>query len=59
MKDLQDGAMFLSFLAALKPKQILALEQWQYERRSVESSQKDALEKLEIIKQVKHERCIK
>jgi len=37
----------------------LALEQWQYERRSVESTQQDALEKLEIIKHVKHERCIK
>jgi len=47
--DLRNGAMYLSFLRALKDKQLLAHEKWQHERRSVASDREDAEHRIPII----------
>jgi hypothetical protein len=56
MKDLSGGALYVSFLRALTNKQLLALEAWQYERRSVEATRTDAEYRLTVIKQIQDER---
>lgn len=47
--NLRNGAMYVSFLKALTPKQLLAHEEWQHERRCVEDSREDAEYRIPII----------
>ena len=56
MKDLSDGALYVSFLRALTNKQLLVLEAWQYERRSVEATREDAEYRLNVIRKIQDER---